>query len=1247
MPAKGLTARSAAARAEELKHAIATASDAPVRARLRVALAELLRVRDLDGAAEELRRAASEASGLPAVTLAVSSLARALPPDRRVALFDALAAEGSLAPAWSAAAAEALAEAGAPDRAAASWLALARDDAAPLHRRRVAARRAERLGGKVDPGVRRAALRVSAALSSGARRLAFLRQALALALGPGELAADADELLALVSSWLEAGGSARAIEPALARARALGASGDNIDQLADAARRHGPESRRARPAPRAPSRVLPRSPRRLTIEEQVEAAQQDARAGHAARARKAAEAALRLAARPPAALVAGLETTLREAGHLEEALRLRRTYIEALPRPEQTAPLLGLADEAAQAGLAAMASAFRADAGARTPPRAAPKPLEPVTPAEHYLAAQRLLAVLPPDGAADAALARLHRAVAGHPGADAALDLAEKLLARVATGNDLERRRLELLRVAHSAEVDSGRRARLGERLAAALARLKDPVGAVAVLERALEGMPPGEGGRLRAERARLLREIGRPRDLAAALEADASALSGGERLRALAERAALLEAAGEPERALEGRLLALAEFPSDLAVLTAARRRLESTGRPDDSLRLAVAAVGRVNDEQEKLRLLREIATLSERGGTSGGNLPEAAAAWLAVLEIDPDDAGAFAAAERLLMAVADWGRCAELLAWAAGRSSSGPAKGPAPPAMGSGQQSSPSPTRSALLWRLAELRRARLGQRDEAVRLYGELAATVGLPLGALDGAPVPEGLRHDPEVMLETARAEVAPSPPERARALLDRGLVLLERGRTADAERDVMHALDLDPLNIECIGALERLYHGTARWTELAQELRRRAAGVAPNAAARLWYGAGRAAERLADRVAAREAYRRAMSLDGALAEPISALGALAARDGDWKEVAALLESEATLAASPTRKARLLVELAAVYGERLSDPQRAVDLLEAAAEHLPVEPRLLELAGRFNLAVGRWEPAARALDELTATGTVLPDAAELYHRAAAAAEAEGKTDRALVLYSRSYARNSGHRPTLERLSAICFDKGQWDNTWKATEALLERHGATLTAAERATLLVRSALADLHIAQRAVAAGKLSAGSVRSAAAGPTAIEAGVRDVAESWGGMRLEPRLLAEIDRLRRDRSTTRATEALALAQAADEREPARDVLRAQARLARQMLGALALVQKRWDDALAVLTALGDDEEAAAEERCGFLMAAGDLVAGQRGDRAGAERLYQRAAALSPHDSRLVPRLPAAAAATHDVTDEMLV
>jgi tetratricopeptide (TPR) repeat protein len=467
-----------------------------------------------------------------------------------------------------------------------------------------------------------------------------------------------------------------------------------------------------------------------------------------------------------------------------------------------------------------------------------------------------------------------------------------------------------------------------------------------------------------------------------------------------------------------------------------------------------------------------------------------------------------------------------------------------------------------------------------------------------------------------------------------------MLFLERGRGGDAEHDVMRALDLDPRNIECVAALERLHEGSARWVELAHELRQRAAALPPESASRLWFGAGRASERTGDRVAAREAYRRAMSLDPALPDPIAALGALAARDGDWNEVATLLESEANLLGSSPRKGRLLAELAAVHGERLASPQRAIELLEAAAALLPEEPRLLDLASRFNLLAGRWEPAVQALDRLATLGAVPGDAAERYHQAGAAAEAEGQVDRALVLYSRSYARNTSYRPTLERLSEICFDRDQWDNAWKATEALLDRHGGALTAAERALLLLRSAIADLHIAERAQATARLSAVVTRGGGFSP---DVGIRDVAESWSAMRAEPRLLANMDRARRDRVVARATEALALALGT--MPPAL----AEGHLAREILGALAFVEERWEDALGFLLALADEPGEKPTDACGFLLAAGDIRRGKLGDVAGAQALYDRATAVAPKDSRLATRQQNAPsiAIAHDVTDEMIL
>jgi tetratricopeptide (TPR) repeat protein len=1244
MPALDGSKRGASARADELRRAVAAATDAGLRARLRVQLAELVRTGDAASAQDELRRAAAEAPGAPSVTLAALSLARGLPPAERARWLGELGARGAApVPAWSAALAEAYAQAGATDRAAAAWLALARDERAPLHRRRVAARRAAGPGIAAD--VQRAALRLSAALTQGIGRLPFLRRALMLA-GPDT---PADELMALASEWLDAGGDGRAADVALARAREGGAAPPALDRLSAEAARRAPRAkgrkasanaaterrqaprssikpaadggrRRPTPPPPAPSR---------TADEMLEAAVVEARAGHPSRARRLAEDALRGEA-PTDSLstrVAAVDTALREGGYLKEALQVRRTHAEGMAAEQSTATVVALAAEAEEAGLTALACVWRADAA--LPPALSPEESPaPATPAQHYLLAQRLLARLPPEGEVAPVLDALGRAVAGHAGAEAALALADTLLARVASGADLDTKRLELLRQAHSAEVDPARRLRLAERLARALERLKDPVGAVAVLERAIDaagpGPAPGDGVRLRTERARLLRQIGRVRDLAAVLERDAGALAGEARRQALAERAALLDAAGEPERALEVRLMALAEFPADLAILGAARARLETTGRPGESLRLAVAAVDGVTDRTEKLRLLRDIAVLSEK---SPANPAEAATAWLAVLEIQPDDGDACESAARLLLAVGDWERCADLLSWAAARAGAAPG------------------VRAGLLWRLAELRRSRLGQPDEALRLYGELAAT-GAPTNPLrDGPELSTFIHRDPVLRLETVRAAVAPTPADRARAVLDRAVGLLDRGRAPDAERDALLALDLDPSNVDVIRVIERVHEGGSRWGDLGNQLRQRAGSLPPAGAARLWYGCGRAAERTGDRVAAREAYRRAISLDSAFPEPIAALAGLAARDGDWNEVAALLESEVALTGSPARKGRLLAELAAVHGERLGNVSRAVELLNDAASALPDEARILELASRFNLAAGRWEQAVQALDRLASMGATIPDAAERYYQAGAAAEAAGQSDRALVLYSRSYARQTSYRPTLERLSTICFERDQWDNAWKATEALLDRHGPAIEPAVRAGLLVRSALADLHIGQRAAAMARLATVITRGAGFVP---DVGIRDVAESWAGMRLEPRLLAGVERARRDRAARRAADALALAQSDAAQGPESAVAGAAAHQARQILGALAIVDGRWDDALALLGALADEEGTPPADRATFLLAAGDVLADKRGDRAAGQRLYDRAAALSPRDTRLALRIPGAPVAQdlgHDTTDEI--
>ncbi len=633
---------------------------------------------------------------------------------------------------------------------------------------------------------------------------------------------------------------------------------------------------------------------------------------------------------------------------------------------------------------------------------------------------------------------------------------------------------------------------------------------------------------------------------------------------------------------------MALAEFPGAPNVLVEARRHLEATGRAAESLALAHAALESAVDPERRRALLRDVARLTEQLGASV-NAAAAADAWLAVLDSDPADAAAAAAAERFLVATGDWERCAELLAWRAARTPDGG-------------------DRRAHLWRLAELRRARLGQIDEATRLYVELAA--GAPLPPLQDSPAVVALaRQDPALAVDTTRAAAAPTPADRARALANRARALAERGRLEDARRDVLAALESDPRNGEALRLLDTLYPDAVSAAALVAELARRSAKLPPADAAPIFHARGRAAARSGDPAAARDAYRRAMALDPTLAEPIAELARLAAKDGDWSQVAALLASEAALTTSPARKGALLIELAIVHGDRLDDAPRAVAVLEEAATHLPNDARLLDLGARFNLAAGRWQAAAEALDQLASRGETIADAAQRYYAVGAAAEAAGDVDRALTLFSRSYARDASLRPTLERLSAICFERGQWDNTWKATEALLNRHGAVLEPGAKAILLARSALSDLHVGQRTTAAARLADIVTR---VGSYAPEAGIRDVAESWAGMHLEPRLLVGMEARRRERALSRAQEALGLLEAEAAKPPPipgsdaatrpdqRAALAAARRLALEMIGAVALAEGRWPDALAALEALAADPGFEAARRAQFLLAAGDVL-----------------------------------------------
>jgi Tfp pilus assembly protein PilF len=1139
------TTDGARARMAELRGALAVTNDAPGRARLRVRLADVLAAAgEVEAAASELERAAGEAPPSAGLLLSAGAVASRLSPEVARVLVDAIAAARTARTARAGAAAPAA--------------------AAPVGRAQKAR--------TADDGAR-------AAAPDRAAGAAATRSVATPLPGPGG---------------------------------PVGAAQPPVPAPSPAIAWEPPQQARA---PRPVDRVAE------AFGALVE--------GKPVRARRLGEEAARLGDGRRAARLGDLVVALREHGAKRQALLLSRTLIEsgappvpassASPAPtspavaggEPRAALRALADEAEREGAADLGRRWRIDLGlgpaAGPPPRRADGKRETATtataassPAALWKAVQRDVAAGRPGADPAALLARFTPVMSGHRGAAAALALAEKVGASLGAAVS-PARRMDLLRAAFAGERTPRRRARLAARLAGALRDAGDLNEALALLEQAIAELAGAPRAELRRMRVELLGSAGRDRDLADALEADADdADSAAERAAALVARAAILDRSGEAERALELRLEALQVSPADGPVLDAARRRLEATGRLDRSLDLALAALPGVTERGARARLLRDIATLAE---AAAGDRRQAASAWLDVLALEPADAAAAEAAERLLREVGDAARLAEFLGWASARQTDAAARAP-------------------LLWRLAEVRRVAEPSPAAALALYRAIAAeSGGLPPGAEALAIAPEDWqRREDALALHSARALVAPAAAARAEALVARALVLLEAQRLAEADRDLARALELDSTSAAVIEALERIHERRGDWRGLRQRLQARIAAVASSspalpaaATARLWLGIGRASERMNEGAAARAAYEKALGADESMRPALVALRQMAAQRNDWNEVARLLEREVPLVRAPAERGTLLVDLGVMLRDKLGRGARALEVLEAALAFQPGDARALDALYGAALSVGNWEKAAQALEAMLAAGAGVPDAAERYHRLGRAAEGAGQPDRALGLYSRSYARNPALRPTLERLSEICFERQQWDNAWKATEHLIDRHGADLDPSARATLALRSALADLHVAQRLAATNRIgSTIFVRGH-------EGGVRDVADTWASMRFEARLLGAIDGERRARALSRLSEVLSLTEAIPT-HPARVT-------ARETVAALVMVERRWAEAVPLLDALGAEEALPAQRRCLFLVTAGDIVLHRQGDVAGAAARYQQARVLNPAEPRL--------------------
>ncbi len=212
-------------------------------------------------------------------------------------------------------------------------------------------------------------------------------------------------------------------------------------------------------------------------------------------------------------------------------------------------------------------------------------------------------------------------------------------------------------------------------------------------------------------------------------------------------------------------------------------------------------------------------------------------------------------------------------------------------------------------------------------------------------------------------------------------------LRDAAQTIDAYQKI---LDIAPSNREAIDALGRLYEGTERWAELVEVTRRQIRLVTDRAQkALLYFKCGSVMEsKFGKEDDAIRYYDAAIKTSPSCLPAVHGLRDLYLRRQEWARVIQTLELEAKLWTEDKERAGVYAHIGQIYGERLADPERAIQYYETALqvdrECLPANKALFELystRGDYQQALharGRPHAEGRARGRSRRAERVLPQA-----------------------------------------------------------------------------------------------------------------------------------------------------------------------------------------------------------------------------------------------------------------------------
>jgi tetratricopeptide (TPR) repeat protein len=467
---------------------------------------------------------------------------------------------------------------------------------------------------------------------------------------------------------------------------------------------------------------------------------------------------------------------------------------------------------------------------------------------------------------------------------------------------------------------------------------------------------------------------MGREVDLLRVLERKAAAVEGSDRAELYGRIAEVRERRGDADASLAALKEAFQADSSNRNTFTALERLCYKRERWADVMWLYDTAIKLIEDGASRAYRLGDL--YARRGQILLqylGQPGEAAASYLRVIELDPDNDTALKFLESIFSQQGDWVGLIKAYEKRA-------------------ELTTDDDRRLETLRRAARVAAAKRKDPAEAARIYERILEVDPADGEALDALEKYYEKQQDWDKLVTVLTMRLATAGAgDSAVAMLTRIAQICEEG-LRDENRAIDHyrrILEIAPGNKEALDALGRIYESTEKWAEFIDITRRQIRVTTDRAVkALLYFKCGSVMEsKFGKEDDAIRYYDAAIKTSPSCLPAVHGLRDLYIRRKDWPRVIQTLELEVKLWQDDKERAGVFAQIGQIYGDHLGDAERALHYYESALavdpECLPANRALFEL--HFNR--GDWAraaPLAQALAQKAMREGDPADRSEFYRK-----------------------------------------------------------------------------------------------------------------------------------------------------------------------------------------------------------------------------------------------------------------------